>query len=74
MTYIRGLTVELEKRTKTSYIAVLIKILFEFIRFFKLENVVNNRINFNARQRGAYIFGEAVMYIFYLKVDGPMGL
>ena len=32
----------LKKRFKTSYIAVLIKTLFEFIRFFKLQIVLKN--------------------------------
>ena len=35
-----GLITELQKHFKTSYIAVLIKILFEFDPFFKLPNVV----------------------------------
>ena len=36
-----------KKCFKTSYIAVLIKILLEFDRFFKLQNVVKGRIHFN---------------------------
>ena len=40
-------TVLKQKCFKTSYIAVLIKILLEFDRFFKLQNVVKSRIHFN---------------------------
>ena len=36
---------------ETVYIAVLIKVPFEFTHFFKLQNIVKNRIHFN---RGAY--------------------
>ena len=32
---------------KTSYMEVLIKILFEFDRFFQFQNVVKSRIHFN---------------------------
>ena len=32
---------------ETVYIAVLIKVPFEFTRFFKLQNIVKNRIHFN---------------------------
>ena len=32
---------------KTSYMDVLIKILFEFDRFFQFQNVVKSRIHFN---------------------------
>ena len=32
---------------KTSYIAVLIKVLFEFTGFFKLQIVINNLFSFN---------------------------
>ena len=37
---------------------MLIKILFEFNRCFKLQNVVKSRIHFNTCQPGAYIWGE----------------
>ena len=36
-----------KKHFKTSYIAVLINILFEFRRSFKLHKVVKYRIHFN---------------------------
>ena len=39
---------------ETVYIAVLIKVPFEFTRFFKLQNIVKNRIHFNTSYRGAY--------------------
>ena len=54
---------------KTSYIKVLIKRLFEFDCFFKLQNVVKSRIHFNTRcERGAY----NRLYFFWLQVDGPI--
>ena len=45
--YSGGLITRLKKCFKTSCIAVLIKILFEFDRFFELQNVVKSRIHFN---------------------------
>ena len=45
------------KRFKTTDIAVLIKICFEFTRFFKLQNVLKwnskNKIHFNTNLREA---------------------
>ena len=57
--YIRGeLKTRLKKkRFNITYIAVLTKILFEWTRFFKLQNVVKNRIYFNTGQRGDYTRG-----------------
>ena len=45
--YIRegGLITELKKCFKTCYIATLIKILFEFDHFFKLQNFVKIHCN-----------------------------
>ena len=37
----------LKRVLKTSYMEVLIKILFEFDRFFQFQNVVKSRIHFN---------------------------
>ena len=47
---------------------MLIKILFEFHHFFKLQNVIKSQIHFNTSTRGgeAYIQG---MYFFCLQVD-----
>lgn len=39
---------------KTVCLAVLIKVSFEFARFFRLRNIVKNRIHFNTSYRGAY--------------------
>ena len=66
----RGLITELKKSGfKTSYIKVLIKRLFEFDCFFKLQNVVKSRIHFNTPcERGAY----NRLYFFCLQVDGPI--
>ena len=54
---------------ETVYIAVLIKVPFEFTRFFKLQNIVKNRIHFNTSYRGAY----SQMY-FFLKGKNWGGL
>ena len=46
--YIRvELNTGLKKRFSLTYIAVLTKTLFELTRFFKLQNVVKNRIHLN---------------------------
>ena len=37
-----------KKCFKASYIAVLIKILFEFDRLYELQNIVKSQIHFNA--------------------------
>ena len=37
----------LKRVLKTSYMELLIKILFEFDRFFQFQNVVESRIHFN---------------------------
>ena len=39
---------------ETVYITVLIKVPFEFTRFFRLQNIVKNRIHSNTSYRGAY--------------------
>ena len=39
----------LKDSVQTRYITMLIKILLEFTRFYKLQKVVKNRIHFNAR-------------------------
>ena len=39
---------------KTVCLAVLIKVPFEFTRFFKLQKIVKNRIHFNTSYSGAY--------------------
>ena len=39
---------------KTRYIAVLIKILFEFNYFVKLQNILKSQIHFNTSLKGAY--------------------
>ena len=54
---------------KTSYIKVLIKRLFEFDCFFRLQNVVKSPIHLNTPcERGAY----NRLYFFGLQVDGPI--
>lgn len=66
-----------EKFFKPSYIALLIKIIFEFDRF-KLLNVVKSRIHFNTGREWRLIFGGRgggynQMYFFGLQVDpGPI--
>ena len=49
-----------KKCFKTSEIAELIKILFEFTRFFKVQKFIKNRIHFNHKQelRGELISGR----------------
>ena len=61
-----------------SYITVLIKILFEFDRFFKHQNVVKSRIHFKDK-RGLYLGGRGgggggliTRCIFCLQVEGPI--
>ena len=51
---------------KTRYIGVLIKVLFEFNHFVKLQNILKSRIHFNTSLRGAY----NRVYFFFLEVDG----
>ena len=49
---------------------MLIKILFELTHFFKLrQDVVKNRIHFNASLRGAFIQRLVTGCIFCLQVD-----
>ena len=53
---------------------MLIKILFEFDRFFKRQNIVKSRIHFNDK-RGLYWGrggGLITRCIFCLKVEGPI--
>ena len=53
---------------------MLIKILFEFDRFFKRQNIVKSRIHFNDK-RGLYWGGGGGLItrcIFCLKVEGPI--
>lgn len=69
-----GLITELKKRFKTSYITLLIEILFEFTGFFKLQNVIKSRISLNINKWGAYI-PRAYSRMYFcccccLKVDG----
>ena len=61
-----GLITELKKRFKTSYITLLIEILFEFTGFFKLQKVVKSRISFNINKWGAYIPGAYSRMYFLL--------
>ena len=70
-TYIRGGVISgLKKRFKTSYKAVLIKILFELTHFFKLhQNIVKIRIHFNTSLREAFVQGFVTWCIFCLQVD-----
>ena len=73
-------TVLKQKCFKTSYIAVLIKILLEFDRFFKLQNVVKSRIQLITRcinffrGRWAHKLGWVVGETYNRKFTGTSSL
>ena len=55
----------LKRRFKTSNIAVLIKILFEFTRSFELQNVVRKSNSFQYKlEKGLYLWGLITGRIF----------
>ena len=54
----------LKRRFKTSNIAVLIKILFEFTRSFELQNVVRKSNSFQYKLAGLYLWGLITGCIF----------
>ena len=54
---------------KTSYIAVLIKVLFEFTGFFKLQIVINNLFSFNT---GLSFYFQYWLFVYKTTQDNAL--